>query len=84
MTTLASRLLDAWERRSGRRARLVGFSTHYNVSIDPPSRGGSPSLDAAGDLQSDTEIVVRLQVIWFEPHCLPKLGDGLFMSAEVQ
>jgi hypothetical protein len=30
--------LDAWERRTGRRARLVGFSTHYNVSIDPPSR----------------------------------------------
>jgi hypothetical protein len=30
--------LDEWERRSGRRARLVGFSTHYNVSIDPPSR----------------------------------------------
>ena len=26
--------LDAWEQRSGRRARLVGFSTHYNVSID--------------------------------------------------
>ena len=25
--------LDAWEQRSGRRARLVGFSTHYNVSI---------------------------------------------------
>src|SRR5688572_16149590 len=30
--------LDAWEQRTGRRARLVGFSTHYNVSIDPPSR----------------------------------------------
>jgi hypothetical protein len=30
--------LDAWERRTGRRARLVGFSTHYNVSIDSPSR----------------------------------------------
>src|ERR687897_836042 len=29
--------LDAWEHRSGRRARLVGFSTHYNVSIEPPS-----------------------------------------------
>ena len=29
--------LDAWEQRSGRRARLVGFSTHYNVSIDSPS-----------------------------------------------
>ena len=26
--------LDGWERRTGRRVRLVGFSTHYNVSID--------------------------------------------------
>jgi hypothetical protein len=30
--------LDAWERRSRRRARLVGFSTHYNVSIDSASQ----------------------------------------------
>jgi hypothetical protein len=30
--------LDAWEQRSDRRARLVGFSTHYNVSIDRPAR----------------------------------------------
>ena len=29
--------LDEWERRTGRRARLAGFSTHYNVSI-----GASP------------------------------------------
>lgn len=29
--------LDAWEARTGRSARLVGFSTHYNVSIDAPS-----------------------------------------------
>jgi len=28
--------LDWWERRSGRRARLVGFSAHYNVSLDGP------------------------------------------------
>jgi hypothetical protein len=26
--------LDAWERRSGRVARLVGFSAHYNVSVE--------------------------------------------------
>jgi len=26
--------LDSWQHRSGRVARLVGFSTHYNVSID--------------------------------------------------
>ena len=25
--------LDQWERRSGKRARLQGFSTHYNVSV---------------------------------------------------
>jgi len=30
--------LDAWERRSGKRARLVGFSTHYNVSFETPRR----------------------------------------------
>jgi hypothetical protein len=26
--------LDAWEREQGRDVRLVGFSTHYNVSFD--------------------------------------------------
>ncbi len=33
--------LDEWEQRTGRIARLVGFSTHYNVSIDR----GSPSAN---------------------------------------
>ena len=28
--------LDAWERRSGHQARLVGFSTHYNISFETP------------------------------------------------
>ena len=28
--------LDAWERGAGRSARLVGFSTHYNVSFEMP------------------------------------------------
>lgn len=33
--------LDGWERRAGREARLVGFSTHYNVSFElPPHRQG--------------------------------------------
>lgn len=36
--------LDAWEQRTSRRARLVGFSTHYNVSIDPLSRHRELSL----------------------------------------
>jgi hypothetical protein len=30
------RELDAWERRTGREVRLVGFSTHYNVSFELP------------------------------------------------
>ena len=43
--------LDAWEQRSGRRARLVGFSTHYNVSIDAGSHIAQPSkLDALARL----------------------------------
>jgi hypothetical protein len=43
--------LDAWEQRTGRRARLVGFSTHYNVSIDTHSHSASPSkLDALARL----------------------------------
>lgn len=28
--------LDRWERRTGHDARLVGFSTHYNISFDLP------------------------------------------------
>ena len=27
--------LDAWEKRTGHDLRLVGFSTHYNVSFEP-------------------------------------------------
>jgi len=30
------RELDGWEQRHGRTVRLVGFSTHYNVSFDVP------------------------------------------------
>jgi hypothetical protein len=38
--------LDDWERRAGRRARLAGFSTHYNVSIDVQSgSAGAARLD---------------------------------------
>lgn len=29
--------LDGWERRNARTVRLVGFSTHYNVSFDLPA-----------------------------------------------
>ncbi len=28
--------LDAWERRTGREVRLVGFSAHYNISFEIP------------------------------------------------
>jgi hypothetical protein len=38
--------LDAWEERTGHRARLAGFSTHYNVSLDPQSRSTTARLDA--------------------------------------
>jgi hypothetical protein len=34
--------LDAWETDHGRRVRLEGFSTHYNVSV-PAERGTSPA-----------------------------------------
>ncbi len=39
--------LDAWERRTGRDARLVGFSTHYNISfeIPPHQRGESRTIE---------------------------------------
>src|SRR5687768_67999 len=42
--------LDAWEGRTGHSTRLVGFSTHYNVSIDESSRLDAHSLDALGRL----------------------------------
>lgn len=29
------RELDDWEKRDGRHARLVGFSTHYSISFEP-------------------------------------------------
>jgi hypothetical protein len=35
--------LDGWEQRAGRRARLQGFSTHYNVSIADEGTHQAPS-----------------------------------------
>jgi hypothetical protein len=32
------RELDAWERKREEQVRLAGFSTHYNISFDPPAR----------------------------------------------
>ena len=32
--------LDAWEHRTGRSVRLVGYSTHYNVAFDDVGPGG--------------------------------------------
>jgi hypothetical protein len=40
--------LDDWERRNGRTVRMVGFSTHYNVSIE--GRRTARSLDALARL----------------------------------
>ena len=40
--------LDGWERRHGRTTRMVGFSTHYNVSIE--GRRTARSLDALAKL----------------------------------
>jgi len=37
------RELDAWQQRNGRDVRLVGFSTHYNVSFDVADRGADSS-----------------------------------------
>jgi hypothetical protein len=31
--------LDAWERSSRRRARLMGFSSHYSISFETPQNG---------------------------------------------
>ena len=31
--------LNAWEAKDGRDIRLQGFSTHYNISFDPPHPG---------------------------------------------
>lgn len=39
--------LDDWEESNGHNVRLAGFSTHYNVSIEPtPGTAGSRRLDA--------------------------------------
>jgi hypothetical protein len=39
--------LDAWERDTGREARLVGFSTHYNISFEdgPTERRSGRSVE---------------------------------------
>lgn len=33
--------LNDWEERNHREIRLQGFSTHYNISFDPPEPGGA-------------------------------------------
>jgi hypothetical protein len=39
--------LDAWEERTGREVRLIGFSTHYNISFELPRhrQGKSRTVD---------------------------------------
>jgi hypothetical protein len=51
------RELDVWEARTGKRARLQGFSTHYNVSV---GAGGPPSVSSR----------VR-DMVWLLTHILP-------------
>lgn len=48
--------LDAWERRTGREARLQGFSAHYNISFEPHGR-------------TDAQTVEKLA--WLLAHILP-------------
>ncbi len=48
--------LDAWEQAQGHDARLVGFSTHYNVAFDVPS----------GDRARTVE-----RIAWLLVHVLP-------------
>jgi hypothetical protein len=50
--------LDDWERRAGRRVRLQGFSTHYNISVDD-----GLDVGAASDR-------IR-QLAWLLTHVLP-------------
>lgn len=42
--------LDAWEERTGRHARLVGFSTHYNISFDTRPAIGRRTSTTVEDL----------------------------------
>ena len=50
--------LDGWERRTGRRARLQGFSTHYNISVPQGADTARPSI--------------RIQdMAWLLAHVLP-------------
>ena len=44
------RELNAWERRQEHLVRLVGFSTHYNVSIERPRKAGRGAVDALAKL----------------------------------
>src|SRR5690606_148347 len=49
--------LDDWQQRDGREPRLVGFSTHYNVSLDE-ARRREPARSAE-------------QLAWLLAHILP-------------
>ena len=44
------RALNVWERRKGHSVRLVGFSTHYNVSMEGSRRRGAHGLDGLARL----------------------------------
>jgi hypothetical protein len=42
--------LDEWDRKNGHVTRLVGFSTHYNISIEGSRGSRAQSLDALSRL----------------------------------
>src|SRR5688572_13667458 len=49
--------LDGWERARGRRTRLVGFSTHYNVSLAASERGSMTSARLNGVARALTSVL---------------------------
>lgn len=54
--------LDEWERRTGRDARLQGFSAHYNISFEAP-RNGRESRRTVDDLALLLSYVLPLPVM---------------------
>ena len=60
--------LDAWEERTGREVRLIGFSTHYNVYFELPGRLrlAAMGLEAEFSLMLDDE-PTRPEAVFLAP-----------------
>jgi len=54
------RELDAWQARDGREARLVGFSTHYNVSFEAAGEMRPRVLSSASAKRSIGDLALLL------------------------